>query len=266
MKIIELIQKLEKIMPSYIALSFDNVGLLIGNNNSIVTGIYVALDINSEIIRTMISKGINTIITHHPIIFKPFKDLTYNESNYKVIECIKNDINVICCHTNLDAIIGGINDELVNILGLSYCESSILESNLSNSKVGIGRILKLKDLLNIDEIIYIIKNKLNIGGIRVVGYEKLKKIRNICIINGSGNSLISYCFNKDIDLVITGDITYHTAFEANENNLSIIDIGHFNSENNAYKSSIRKILKSLNIGSIIIVYDDILKDVFKYML
>lgn len=266
MKVSELINELGRVIPSDFALSFDNVGLLIGNLDSFITGIYVSLDINADVIKSMIDKGINTVITHHPIIFKPFKTVTFTKSNSKLLECIKNNINVICCHTNLDAIRYGINDELIKILGIPYEECLIFDSNESHPDVGIGRILKLKSFMSIDDIVDILRQRLFLDGIRVTGYDKCRKIKNICIINGSGNSLINSCFDKDIDLVITGDITYHTAFEAIENDLSIIDIGHFNSENMAYKSSVRKILDSFNLRGLNIVYDDVLKDVFTYII
>ena len=49
-------------------------------------------------------------------------------------------------------------------------------------------------------------------------------------MGGSGAFAIDKCIDEKIDLLITGDIKYHDGQKASENNLSILDIGHYNSE------------------------------------
>ena len=61
----------------------------------------------------------------------------------------------------------------------------------------------------------------------VIGKEKIKKI---AIINGSGSSFFNLAYNKGADCIITGDTTYHYASDYKEMGVSIIDIGHFDSE------------------------------------
>ncbi len=262
MKVIDLIHKIEEIVPKDLALSFDNVGLLIGDLKSEVNGIYVTLDVNEAVVVKVVSLGINTIISHHPIIFSPMKNILVNRSNERIIKCVKYGINVICLHTNLDAIIGGINDKLLDLLGFESENASIFDKNLIYKDKGIGRVVELPNSMSLNEICNIIKNKMNLDHVRVIGNEK--QIKKICIINGSGNSLVKFCFGSDIDLVITGDITYHTAFDAIENDLRIIDMGHFNSENRAYKIAMREVLDGIK-GTINVTYDDVLEDIFRIM-
>lgn len=262
----ELSYKLESLIPVKLALSFDNVGLLIGNQTSQISAIYVALDINEDVIDRAIELESNTIINHHPIIFNPIKNLSQNYSNLNILKCIQNNINVLCYHTNLDAINFGMNDELVKILGFDYNNIEILESNSLDNNAGIGRIVELKNPISIESILGNIRENLYIKNMRIVNNSNKDNIRKICIINGSGNSLIKQCYGKLVDLVITGDTTYHTAFEAYNNNLSIIDIGHFNSENIVYLNTMRNILNKLNISSKVnVFYDDVLKDVYRYV-
>lgn len=265
MKIGEFINKMELLVPSNLALTYDNVGLLIGNMESDITGLYISLDINEDIINKLLDLKINTVIIHHPIIFNPIKNLSFRYDNIDILKCIKHDINVLCYHTNLDMINNGINDELINILEFEYNNMSILEPSKIDSNLGIGRILDLATPLNINLIIDKIRTNLYINNMRLVN-NRNDNINRICIINGSGNSLIKLCYGKNIDLVITGDITYHTAFEAHKNNLSILDIGHFNSENAAYMNVMKNIFRTLDIGdNLNIVYDDILTDIYNYI-
>ncbi len=261
----EFINRIEKIVPQNIALSFDNVGLLIGNEEDNISGIYISLDINDEIIEYVHKNKINTIVTHHPLIFNSFKRLVdSNMVSKKIRKCISYGINVIAYHTNLDAIINGMNDELVKNLKFMYKNIEILESNKINSDYGIGRILDVIEPINIDYIIGHIKKLFNLDTIKIIDSGKIEMNR-ICIINGSGNSLVSSCFGKKVDLIITGDITYHTAFEAKENNITIIDIGHFHSENMVYKRVMKKIIDNIIENDIDVYCDDLLTDVYRYI-
>lgn len=265
MNIKEFINKFEKIIPNNLALSFDNVGLLIGSEEREITGIYVCLDINDDIIEYVRRHNVNTIISHHPIIFNPLKRVVDDKSvSRKIMKCISYDINVISYHTNLDAAINGMNDKLVNILNFEYKSIEILELNSMNSKCGIGRILNLKKSLDIMFIIDEIKEKFNIDKLKFVDSGN-KEINKVCVINGSGNSMIKTCFGKNIDLVITGDITYHTAFESIENKVSLIDMGHFNSENIVYIEVMKNFIQDIIEKDISVYYDSLLTDVYKYV-
>lgn len=54
-----------------------------------------------------------------------------------------------------------------------------------------------------------------------------QRIKRVALTTGSGCSLIK---SIKADCFLTGDIKYHDAMEAKSINLSMIDIGHFESE------------------------------------
>lgn len=119
MKIAEIIEKIEKIYPTTYQESYDNCGLIIGNNNLICTGILCSLDVTEEVISEAKTKGCNLVMAHHPIIFKGLKKI--NGENYvenAVIAAIKNDIAVYAIHTNFDNVIDGVNNKIANVLKL----------------------------------------------------------------------------------------------------------------------------------------------------
>ena len=101
---------LEEIAPLNYAEDFDNVGLLVGDYNSEVTGILATLDTLEDVIDEAIEKNCNLIISFHPIIFSGLKKL--NGSNYverTVLKAIKNDIAIYAIHTALDNSFVGVN-------------------------------------------------------------------------------------------------------------------------------------------------------------
>ena len=116
MKTRDIINILEKKFPKINAEEWDNVGLLIGDYNKEVKKIQFSLDATLESIENAISKKVDMIITHHPIIFKAIKDITeQNILGKKIRDLIKNDINVYAIHTNLDSSIDGLNDYILNL-------------------------------------------------------------------------------------------------------------------------------------------------------
>jgi len=76
MKNIDILNCLEEWCPKSTAASYDNVGLLVGDQNQEITKILVALDCTSRVIEEAKNLGANLIVTHHPIIWAPLKNIT----------------------------------------------------------------------------------------------------------------------------------------------------------------------------------------------
>ena len=85
MKVSKISEILNDWMPTSIAEDFDNVGLIVGNPESLVTNILITLDTTSEVIDEAIKKDCNLIISYHPIIFNGLKKI-YALSSLILIE------------------------------------------------------------------------------------------------------------------------------------------------------------------------------------
>ncbi|MBP2830823.1 Nif3-like dinuclear metal center hexameric protein [Aquimarina sp. U1-2] len=119
MQIKEVIQHLETLAPTAYAEDFDNIGLLVGNALTTVTGILVTLDTLESVIDEAIQKNCNLIVSFHPIIFKGLKK--FNGATYVervVMKAIKHDIAIFAIHTALDNAFHGVNDMMCEQLGL----------------------------------------------------------------------------------------------------------------------------------------------------
>ena len=120
MKIQEIISVLEKWAAPSLQESYDNSGLITGNNQQECTGTLICLDSTEAVVQEAIQKGCNLIIAHHPIVFSGLKRLTgatYIERT--IILAIQNNIAIYAIHTNLDNINTGVSMEMANRLGLS---------------------------------------------------------------------------------------------------------------------------------------------------
>jgi dinuclear metal center YbgI/SA1388 family protein len=135
MKIQEVITILQEIAPLEYSESFDNVGLIIGDKNTEVTGILVCHDALESVIKEAIELGFNLVICFHPIWFEPLKKL--NGTNYvekSIIKAIQNNIAVYALHTALDNHKYGVNKIL--------CDHLLIQ----NPKILIPKVHFLKKL------------------------------------------------------------------------------------------------------------------------
>lgn len=153
MKIKTLIKRLEKKFPKNIAESWDNIGLLVGNETQEITKVQISLDATEDVIDHAIEKGANLIITHHPVIFSGIKNITSkNLIGKKLLKLIENKIAVYSMHTNLDSAKEGLNQYICDKLGVKtskILEEKYLEMYLLSVNVNIELEEKLK--LKIEE-------------------------------------------------------------------------------------------------------------------
>ncbi|HBI40872.1 MAG TPA: Nif3-like dinuclear metal center hexameric protein [Tenacibaculum sp.] len=126
MKIKDITDHIEELAPLSYAEDFDNVGLLVGNYNTIVTGILITLDTLEKTVNEAIEKKCNLIISFHPIIFSGLKRLNGNNYVEKVVlSAIKNNIAIYAMHTALDNVKNGVSGKMCEMLGLKNLKTLI---------------------------------------------------------------------------------------------------------------------------------------------
>ena len=99
-----LMSEIEKIAPKFLAEDWDNVGLLIGSPSQGISRALVTLDCTPEVVQEGISKKVDVIIAHHPLMFKPIKQIRYDLPGQDLVaSMIQNKIMLYAAHTNLDS-------------------------------------------------------------------------------------------------------------------------------------------------------------------
>jgi dinuclear metal center YbgI/SA1388 family protein len=172
-------------------------------------------------------------LTHHPLILEPLTHLDIHTYPGNVIaEAIKRKVSVITLHTNLDAAKGGINDILADLLELRQVE--VLKEMDGMEGVGLGRIGNLSNTRRLSDVAKQIKRILDTENLKIVG-EGDCPIKRIAVVGGSGGSLASLACEKEADLLLTGDVSYHHALEAQSQGIALIDGGHFHTEKTAFR-------------------------------
>lgn len=203
--------------PVNTACDFDNVGLLVGDGESKVKKALITLDCTLETVEKAVRENCELIITHHPVIFAPLKNVLKGSAVYELIE---KNISVISMHTNLDVGIGGVNSSLCDTIGLK---------NVEFYPACDGYILQKGEFseCSADSFAEHLKAKLN----TVVKYvDGGKKIRNVLVCSGSGGEFINDAINGGFDALVTADIKHHQFLDAKDNGVSLFECGHFNTE------------------------------------
>lgn len=227
----EVIDHLHTIAPNRYQESYDNSGLLVGDSSAEVKGIVVSLDVTEAILDEAIGLGANVIVSHHPIIFSGLKRITGRNYVERIVaKAIKNDINLLAIHTNLDNVYNhGVNTHIAQRLGLNDVE--ILKPNIAmeaDTSVGAGVIGNLSKPMSEMAFLEDLKLKMNTSTIKYTDLRS-KPIHRVAICGGSGRFLLDDAKAGNADIFISSDFKYHEFFDA-DNQIVIADIGHFESE------------------------------------
>lgn len=228
-KLHNLIQVLNEWYPNELAEEWDQNGIHFGTPEASINRVLVTLDIRPNVVAEAISKNIDTIIVHHPPLFKPIQRFDMRHQDVQMYaQLIKHDINVFAMHTNFDAAHNGMNDWLANKLGLTQIESLVSPENTDTVNTpSIGRVGQWETALTRDEVIALIKHQFNRSVLTVIEQEPKKTYQKVGIVGGAGSSFMQAAIQQQVDLFITGDISYHQGHDFYDANFMTIDAGHY---------------------------------------
>ncbi len=220
----EWIEILEQIAPPELKESWDNVGLMVGDETEEIHSVLFALDATEEVVEEALSLGCNLIVTHHPLIFQPLSSLN-RQRDAKLFRLIENHVNVYSMHTNLDCARDGVNDRLAECFDLQ--DTKVL---CSDEETGLGRIGRLREKMSFETFLTLVKSVLNIKYVRYVG-DLNRDIRTVAVLGGAGGDYLSHAVQEGADVMVTSEIKHHIALYAQESGMALVDAGHFETEN-----------------------------------
>ncbi|MBQ7248771.1 MAG: Nif3-like dinuclear metal center hexameric protein [Deltaproteobacteria bacterium] len=328
----DILGMLNRLCPSQLAEDWDNVGLQVGNPVQAVERVMVALDPTFEALQAACEAGCQLLVTHHPLIFRPLKQVLTSSETGRIVEtALKAGISILAAHTNLDRAAEGLNAWLAQRLGLvgggpleqprgqllklvvyvpaSHAEqvaqalfgagagvagrydccsfrvpgqgtfrpgpgsnpfigetgkletveeirlelvvtreasSRVLQRLLkvhpyeevaydllplenARNDIGLGWIGELSEEVPFEQMVMRVKQALAAPLVRVAG-ARSGTVRRVAVCGGSGMSLFKEALRRGADLLVTGDVKYHEARDAEIAGMAVIDAGHFYTE------------------------------------
>ena len=221
----EIYESCQQFSPFISQEAWDNSGLNVGSMDFQCERILVCLEITHSIALALEPKTL--IITHHPLFFRPIKDFIYESYPANLAQIlIQKECCVISLHTNFDK--SHLNAYLTHkILGFSHFIAD------ANALMMHGNI----EPLPLPDLAMMIKHRLNApfvnyvqGDMQCADKNQSSLISYVYVVCGSGCSLMSEIPLKLNACLITADVKHHDAMIAKSMGISLIDMGHYESE------------------------------------
>ncbi len=201
---------LDSISPFELQESWDNSGLVVGSFDDNIEHIVLSIDADIDLVKSL--KPHTLLITHHPLIFSAIKRLDFSSYPSNILKLlIKKEISNIAMHTNFD------KSHLNKFVATDIIKAKQITQD--------GAIVYFECNCTLRELCATVQSALSLPDLKCV--DAKKRIRRVALITGSGASMYD---QVDADCLLTGDIKYHDAMAALSVGLSMIEIGHFQSE------------------------------------
>lgn len=227
--IAQISQFLERFAPTRLAEDWDNVGLLVGDPSQSAKKVMTCLTVTPESADEAIREGVDLIVAHHPLPFRPLKRITTESVASKMLwDLIRAGVSIYSPHTGFDSAKTGINQSLGQLLGIVEL-SPIQPLPEDPDELGAGRIGSLSESMSLNDFLAQVKTVFGKSTLEVVGQGD-HVVRRIAIACGSGGSFLSRAQRLGCDTFVTGETTFHTALEAKANGVAMVLLGHYHSE------------------------------------
>lgn len=217
----QVLELVNGIAPFELAEPWDNVGLLAGRPDMPVSRVLCALDLRMDVLEEARRRGVQLIVTHHPILFRGRKNLAETDGEGRLLcALVRSGIAMIAAHTNFDNACPGVNDALAGALGLA--DAQVLESGM---RMGIPTQTDFGSFCAFAE------GALG-GPVRCYG-DAGRKIGKVAVLGGAGEDYAHLALSAGADVYLTGEMAYHKALDAVDNGLCVVEAGHAATENPA---------------------------------
>ena len=243
MKIIEVVNALERFAPLPLQEDYDNAGLQVGLTAADVSGALLCLDVTEQVVDEAVANGCNLIVSHHPLIFHRLSCIS--DADYvqrTVMKAIEHKVAIVSMHTNLDAAEGGVNFKIAEKLGL--CDVRFIgktqtatapqplgaatTDTTTEVRGGEGVIGRFAEPMAADDFLLLVKQRFDVEC--VMANELLRRpIATVALCGGAGDFLLDEALHAEADAFLTGEMHYHNWF-GHEQQIQIAVLGHYESE------------------------------------
>lgn len=221
--------------PTDTAESWDQVGLVTGDNSAPIRKVALAVDAVTATINEAIQWGADALITHHPLLLRGIHTVAEDTAKGALLaNLIRGNCALIAAHTNADQPLGGVSDVIAKRLGL--VDAVPLVARPEDPASGIGRVGNLADTVSLREFAELVARILpkTVSGVRVAG-DPESQVHRIALLGGAGDSLLDHPEVRGADVYLTSDLRHHPAQESRETSQvnggpALIDVAHWASE------------------------------------
>ncbi len=228
----DLIRELNRLAPPSLACDWDNPGLLVGRAQKEVEKVMTCLDVTDAVIDQAVNEGVDMIVSHHPLIFHAVKQV--NDDDFigrRILRLARHDIVSFAMHTNFDIAPGCMADLAADRLGMTKEEPLEITGEINGEPVGIGKVGFLPEPMTLADLAKQVEERFELPFVTVFGSGQTDEpVRRIAVSPGSGRDMTDAAVQKNVQVLITGDIGHHEGIDAAARKVAVIDAGHYGIE------------------------------------
>lgn len=222
-KIADVIAAIEAVAPLDLQEDWDNSGFQVGDPHALTDGVLICLDVTPEILQEAHTKGCSLVISHHPLLFHPTRQLLGRDRAERCVAlAFRLGITVYSAHTSCDCAPRGVSYQMALDLDLHDIQTLDPAS-------GLGTIGQLPQPLSYDQLLQKVKTTFGCQALRVSRTPRLTEYQRIALCGGAGADLIVNAIAQGAQAYITADCK-HNFFLDYRDDILLIDAGHFETE------------------------------------
>jgi dinuclear metal center YbgI/SA1388 family protein len=237
MNISDILTVLRQIAPEESALDGDPIGLLVDRDAAEITQIGVCLDATPDAVKRAAAAGVQLVIAHHPLIFRPLKQLGGDPVSLAVKMLVRNNMALYAMHTNWDLALGGINDTLAECLEL--CDVKPLGTEGLARLPRLGRLASPRPLVDFARFVEAALGCAETSALRFSSGDSRRMISRVAVCGGAGAELAEAVQAAGADAYVTSDVRHHEFWEAEARGLALLDAGHCATETPGMRALVR---------------------------
>lgn len=228
-KVKDIREFIKGIAPEYMAMEWDHVGLLCGRADREVSRILVALDPFMAVAQEAKALDCQLLVTHHPAIWNLNTVNDETQQGSVLLYLIENGIAALNAHTNLDCAPDGVNDCLAAKLGLTNVE--VIDPKGTDEEGRPYGLLRggVTEETSPEVFADFVKAALGCEGLRYA--DGGKAIRRVAVGGGSCSDALHRVAALGYDALVTADCKYNAFADAKDLGITLVDAGHFQTEN-----------------------------------
>lgn len=244
MTVQDVMDVLFQLAPAELKEEWDNVGLLCGRSTAQVHKAIIALDATLCVLQEAAETGCDLLITHHPILFGEIREVSSNTpTGAALLYAAEHGIACVNLHTNLDCVFGGVNDVLAQWLSLrDYQLLQPRGRDAAGREYGYVRHGFIPSC-SLPRFLSTVKEQLVCGSLRYA--DGGKEVHHVAVGGGACADQLYAVAAAGCDTYVTADVKYHQFLDAAALGLTLIDAGHFQTENPVCEVMYRHLKQSL---------------------
>ena len=242
MKLREFVDRMSDVLEigNFYGVDSSQNGLQVGDLDAQIHKIAFSVDASLATIKAAVAQKADVLFVHHGLFWG--NSLTITGRHYgRISTMIRNNLALFACHLPLDAhLTYGNNAQMAKRLGLLDIEPF---AKYRGAYVGVkGRFASPVTAQQITDMLGVRVNDTNFA-LNCDG----KKFATVGIVSGGGAGDVYTAMDDGLDLLITGESRYSTVNDCLEDDMSMLCLGHYETETFGVRAVMEMVGKDLGL-------------------